>query len=560
MASPLFGGTVSQRLRLASGLLLFAFALAHFLNHALGIFGVEAMEAAQAWRLGVTRWPPVTILLAAALLVHVALGLSRVARRSSWRMPPWEAAQIALGLAIPVWLFGHIAAQYGSYAIVGQSTRYSDALPVLAGVAGQQSALLLVVWAHGCIGLHYWLRLSPLYRRLKAVLLAFAVLVPALGLAGFVAALRDQADAPPPIEATPAPGGEARTALHRSVYEYSVWAGWGILFGTVGWIGVGAVRGRWQRRIRITYADGPTVSAPLGPTLLEISRMFGVPHAAVCGGRARCSTCRVQVLASARTLPPPEGAEAGTLRRVRAGPDVRLACQLRPRGEITVLRLVRLKTERGVATPGHFDDVGVERTLAVLFLDIRGFTALSEARLPYDTVFLLNRFFAETGAAITGAGGRIDKYLGDGLMALFGLETTPEAGCRAALAAAVAIDAALDRLNRELGAELAEPLRIGIGLHVGPLVLGRIGHSGSAATTVIGPAVNVASRLEALTKELGVQVVVSRLLAALAGLPGDAFPATEVTVRGASEALEVFLVHRGRDLDPLLAAEHQNAA
>jgi adenylate cyclase len=233
---------------------------------------------------------------------------------------------------------------------------------------------------------------------------------------------------------------------------------------------------------------------------------------------------------------------------------VRLACQLRPRGDLDVTRLVKPPDERRPAFAADAEAAGVERTLAVLFLDIRGFTTLSEARLPYDTVFLLNRFFGEVGGALTASGGWIDKYLGDGLMALFGLNQSTEDACRAALNAAMRIDAVLDRLNKELGDEIASPLKIGIGLHVGPLVLGRIGHSSSAATTVIGPVVNVASRLEALTKEHGVQIIASAALANRAGLDLDTFPTASVTVRGTSEPITVLLIPRGKDLTCYLEA------
>jgi adenylate cyclase len=259
----------------------------------------------------------------------------------------------------------------------------------------------------------------------------------------------------------------------------------------------------------------------------------------------------VKIEASAADLPPPSAAEAQTLANVRAEKDVRLACQLRPQGDLTVTRLVR-PPETGRTFAAAAEESGIERTLAVLFLDIRGFTTLSEARLPYDTVFLLNRFFGEVGAALTASGGWIDKYMGDGLMALFGLNQSTDQACRAALNAAMRIDAVLDRLNRDLGNEISSPLKIGIGLHVGPLVLGRIGHSSSAATTVIGPVVNVASRLEALTKEHGVQIVASAQLAEQAGLALGAFPSTSVVVRGTSEPITVLLIHRGRDLERAL--------
>jgi adenylate cyclase len=145
-------------------------------------------------------------------------------------------------------------------------------------------------------------------------------------------------------------------------------------------------------------------------------------------------------------------------------------------------------------------------------------------------------------------------------MALFGLNGRIEDACHAALLAAMRVDAALERLNGELGSELASPLKIGVGLHVGPLVLGRIGHRGSASLTVIGPAVNVASRLESLTKEQGVQIVASSALAEAAGLRSDAFPQDVVSVRGASEALAVVLIARGRQLQAFIGDERRRTA
>ncbi len=175
-------------------------------------------------------------------------------------------------------------------------------------------------------------------------------------------------------------------------------------------------------------------------------------------------------------------------------------------------------------------------------------------------MFLLNRFFAEVGEGINGPGGWIDKYLGDGLLALFGVNQPVEEACRSALVAAIEIDAALERLNHELKDELTTPLRIGVGLHVGPLILGRIGHRASAATTVIGPAVNVASRLEALTKEYAVQVIASAELMRMAGVPVQDLRRADVVVRGASAATSVVLLPRGRDLAPYLGESEERSA
>ncbi len=192
--------------------------------------------------------------------------------------------------------------------------------------------------------------------------------------------------------------------------------------------------------------------------------------------------------------------------------------------------------------------LGVEREIAVLFCDLRGFTSLSEGRLPYDTVFILNRYFKAMGEAIEGAGGRVDKFIGDGIMALFGLESDAAAASRAALEAARGMAQALDLLNRDLAVELEEPLRMGIGLHLGPVILGEMGHGPAASLTAIGDTVNVASRLEALTKEFACMVVVSAQLVERAGVHLVGGRRRELDLRGRTGRLAVWLMVDGAGL------------
>jgi adenylate cyclase len=544
-------GDVLQRLRLVSGLVLLAFAATHVLNHALGLISLEAMQEMQAWRKVVTRsWLGSGVLLA-AFLVHIALALYRISQRLTWKLPPWEAAQVLTGLSIPLFLITHVIYNRGAATLLGTDDTYAYELGnIWPSLAWEHAALLLVVWVHGCIGFHYWLRLAPWYTRVQPVLLAAAVALPVSSLAGFSVAGRQMAariEAPGAwqrLQATsraPDAAGVARlTALHDALRKtFLALLGLAILVPIVR-----SVRRAAGTKVEVTYRGGPVVRAPPGPTLLEISRIGDVAHASVCGGRARCSTCRVGVDSGLDGLSPPAAAEAATLASIMAPPHVRLACQIRPREAITVTRLVDAGTRKG-ASPGA---QGVERTLAVLFLDTRGFTMISETRLPYDVVFILNRLFAEVGEAIKRHGGVIDKYMGDGLMAIFGAAAGPEAGCRQALRAASAIDIALDRLNREIMGEVGRPLRIGIGIDVGPLVVGHIGHADTASVTVIGNTVNAASRLEALTKEKGCQLIVAADVLTLAGVSLEAFPREEVTIRGLSAPRTVVLVGRAREL------------
>ncbi len=556
----LLRGSALQKVRLGSGLVLFAFAATHFFNHALGLLGVDTMEAFRDWRTLVTRSWPGTILLFGALVVHIVMALHRLATRATWRLPLWEAAQVLSGLAIPFLLFPHIINTRISSAAFDVVDNYAYELARLwPGRAIPQGALLLLVWLHGCIGLHQWLKFSEIYRRLAPTLLVFAAMLPLAALAGFAAGGRSiAAIIADPSRFTilrlntnwPNSDLDSRLAALRDSAQLSV-----LLV-----IGCGALL-LWANRLRskssphvsLTYAAGPTVTVPYGITLLEASRHHGIPHAAVCGGRARCSTCRVRVERQAGALPPPEAAEARTLAAIRAPKDIRLACQLRVVQPMRVTRLLRPGTASArLATSSEAESEGVERRLAVMFLDLRGFTALTEKQLPYDVVFMLNRFFDAIGEAILAENGWIDKYMGDGLLAVFGRDTDPATGCRQALNAARKIDWALDQVNQDLRAENGHPLEVAMGLHVGPLVIGRIGHSATAAITVIGPTVNAASRLEGLTREKQVQVVVSRELAFTAGWSAEGLPVEDVVVRGFTEPIEVLLIKRARQiyLDP----------
>jgi adenylate cyclase len=548
-------GDLLQRLRLATGLVLFTFAATHFLNHALGLVSLDAMHAMQAWRKVVTRSWPGTVVLFGAFLVHIALALYKISRRLTWKLPFWEAAQVVSGLSIPLFLITHVTFNRGAASLAGTTDTYAFELAnIWPGLALEHAALLVCVWVHGCIGMHYWLRLAPWYAQVRQVLFALAVALPVTALAGFsVAGRQVAAEVAAPAAwqrlqtATRAPDAATLARLNRINdrlrQAFLLLLGLSLLVPVVR-----IVRRAAGPRVEVTYRGGPTVRVAPGPTLLEISRMKDVPHASVCGGRARCSTCRVGVDSGLEALPPPGPAEAMTLAGINAPPHVRLACQIRPQKAITVTRLVSPSVPSGRRAPAAAETQGVERHLVVLFLDTRGFTSISEGRLPYDVVFILNRLFAEVGEAIRRHGGKIDKYLGDGLMAIFGASVGEREGCRQALDAARDIDLALDRLNLEIMGEIGRPLRVGMGIDVGPLVLGHIGHAETAMVTVVGTTVNAASRLEALTKDKGCQLIAAADVLALAGLAADAFPREEVTIRGLSAPRRVVLIARAREL------------
>lgn len=541
---------VIRRLRLATGLILFAYVLTHFLNHAYGLISLQAMEDARLWFLWFWRRPLMSLLLYGALAIHLLLALWAIyQRRRLLRVPPAEATQLLLGLAIVPLLAKHVLGTRIAAELYDVNDSYTYVLLSLwyRNVDGaiQQSVALAVAWVHGCIGLWFWLRLKPVYRRLQPVLFASALLVPVLGLLGFYVAgrqvvelARDEAWLRMAIAHINAPSAEtiARAAAMEG------WILWVFVAALGATLVARAVRSLIELRIglvRLIYPGGQEIKITPGMTVLEASQMAGIPHASVCGGRGRCSTCRIRISRGIETLPPASSQETAVLRRVGAPPNVRLACQTRPRAELAVAPLLppAAGPRAGFAQASHLQ--GHEKEVAVLFADLRGFTTISEHKLPYDVVFVLNRYFAAMGHAIEQAGGHVDKFIGDGVMALFGIEGGPAQGARQALAAARAMAKVLGELNQTLTHDLDRPLRIGIGIHVGPAIVGEMGYARAISLTAIGDTVNTASRLEGLTKDHDAELVVSDMVASAAGVDLSAFPQHLVEIRGRRERLSV---------------------
>ncbi len=297
-----------------------------------------------------------------------------------------------------------------------------------------------------------------------------------------------------------------------------------------------------RQSVRVTYPGGMTVSMPRGFSVLECSRHAGIAHTSVCGGRGRCSTCRVRVSAGFESQPVAAPAEARLLSRVKAGPEVRLACQLRPSANLSVIPLIPATIDPAQALDQAERMSGEEREICVLFADLRGFTRLSETRLPYDVVHLLNRYFEATGSAIDAAGGITNQFTGDGVMALFGVHASAEVGARQALQAARDMTRAVARLSEELQDELPAPLKMGIGIHCGPTVVGHMGRGLATYLTAVGDAVNTASRLQDQTKHFVCQLIISERVAERAGLDASIYPREEISVRNRDAPIAIRIV------------------
>ena len=556
MAHSIWQGSLKARARIISGLILFVWALFHFLNLGLGLLSPAWMDAFQDSRQFIQRSLPGSVLLYGALLIHAGLALWDLSQRRNLRLTPTAWVQTILGLLIPVQLIAHITYTRLADEFLEVEDSYAYEILLMWGNPSiwWQSALLLVVWVHGCIGLHHWLKLTPMWQRCQSVLFAGAVLLPAFSLAGLLTEGRRLVDLAfddgywDDMRADfnwPDAEGFAflATVTDRGNTTYALLLGAALLsYAITRWL-------RLRRSVRITYTEGPQITGERGMTLLEIAQSNGIDHPSLCGGKGRCTTCRVLIPDGDDSLDPPSEAEARALRAAKAPEGSRLACQIRPTTPLTVTRAFTPASRRR-----NRNGAGEEKPVAVMFLDIRGFTARSTGLLPYDVVFLLNRFFDAVVPQITAQGGRVDKYLGDGFLALF--EAGPaDTVAGAALKAAEGVGEALEQFNVAMEADGEQPLRIGIGLHLGTVVLGEIGTADHAPRTLIGNTVNAASRLEAETKPQGVELLVSRAVVEAAGIKLPAEMYQRYALRGVNKPVDALAMPRAADLSSRLTGD-----
>ncbi|OYX00627.1 MAG: hypothetical protein B7Z14_08455, partial [Bosea sp. 32-68-6] len=383
-------------------------------------------------------------------------------------------------------------------------------------------------------GLHFTLRSRDGYERWRDPFLLAAILIPILALIGFAVGGREAG------RMTMAPDiiTDAQIVMFNQNVTWAKTIFYGLVGGFVAFVGIREIRVRTTRQITVRFVGHGVRKLAPGATVLEMFRRFGIPHAALCGGRARCATCRVLVLDGGDGLPPPGPNEAKLLRRIAAPDRVRLACQIRPRDDLQVQIL--LASRLNPTTPSQLEtDANIgKRGLTVVVADLRAFSDLSARQLPQELIGLLNRFFDEMAQAITAHGGRIDAFYGDGFMAVFGLEGTPARSAQTAIAAAADIVRAVEALNREFGAALPLPLRIGIGIHSGQAITGAVENDSLGRRDItVGETVAVAMQLELATRRVLADILVSEDTIRASGRSYRGTTSLKITIRGREKPL-----------------------
>jgi adenylate cyclase len=556
-------GISVRQIRLACGLVLFGYLVSHFLNHALGNISMDALAAGVYYHTAFWQFLPVAIAFYTAALVHAGLGIWAFYERRQFRWKAIEPLQLVLGLSIPALVITHIVGVRLGHTLFGHEKFYPQVFFAYWIVWPFKMwllyAVLIISWIHGCIGLYFWLRMKSFFQRAAPFLLGAAVLVPTVAMLGLYQGGRSVVDSDS-IEwraENISPSKVGTLAQQAILHDIEVY----FLIGYLGLLGfvmlARGARAMTERRggmITLSYGNGRTVRVPKGLSVLEASLRYNVPHASVCGGRARCSTCRIRVIGDCASLPVPSKREAFVLNRVGAGSDpaIRLACQLRPEADLSFFQIFLPQvTAASLRTSGP-SRIGEERYLVSMFVDMRGSTKLAEKRLPFDTVFIVNRFLGAVSQAVIECGGQPNQFVGDGQLALFGLATGPQTACLQALKAAAMIAVNVDELNQSLSHELREPIRFGIGIHGGEVIIGDIGYRDHMVFTALGDAVNVAARLQEMTKSLACEAIVSEEVRVTAGISADGLPQQKTKIRGRADAMIVRTVTSVKTLSALV--------
>ncbi len=505
---------------MASGLILFFYIGAHLLNHALGLVSLEAAEAGMA--IGVEVWysPTGTVVLYGAAATHFVLALWAVYERRTFRLPPAELLRIALGFTLPIVLIGHAVATRIGYELFGLSSDYSRVISQLLASNSEvwQLGVMAPGWLHGCLGLHLAFSRRGWYRRLRYVLFAIALLLPVLSALGMIIMGRQISADPKVAEAVAQYMSPANAAQRQSLSNWrdGIVTAYFCIIGAA--FGARELRNYLERRSRRLVAvsfPGRVVRVPRGWTVLEASRSFHLPHASMCGGRARCSTCRVRVTAGEQNCPPAASDEQDTLDRIGAPSDVRLACQLRPEGDISVIPLVN--TGRAVyraAAP----KLNTERDVVVMFCDFLNRGELARDHLPQDVLYVLTLYVEALQNAIRSARGTVSYIELDSVCALFGIDRDAKQASQSALRATAAIERVITDINNRLGRQWDCKMNVVVAIHAGHAAVSEIGASDPPTVIAIGPAVDVANALRKAAAAEGKHFAVSAATFAAADL------------------------------------------
>ena len=565
---------IVRQLRIVSGLILLTYAALHLLNHSVGLISLNAADNVRVYFHALWRNPIGNFLLYGSLIVHIILAFYTIFSKSSYKITKIEWLQLIFPLIALWWLAQHIFAGFTLNKIYGVEESYDfltsiglldqespspwiPSIPAYIYNAATFGIMTLFIWGHGVIGLHRHLRFKSVFYNTNFNIFLFIYwIVPIAAVLGYFASLKEKSllgyiynletQGNLFYEAFLKIPQESHGVLFPVIYMIDTFYPF-IFLGIVLIVILNLVRVNLFGKIIVQYPEGKDIKIPKGVSVLEASRIAGIPHVSVCGGKGRCTTCRVKIISGLDNVNEPNSHEASIIKRLGFENDVRLACQLKPTKNISVLPLLNPETKEIKArTPVGLS--GKEKETVVVFIDLREFTKLSEKKLPYDVVYILNKYYSVCGEIIENNKGRLDKFIGDGIMAIFDGSQSSSENSKNSIKAAKLISKAIKDLNNQMKIDFAEELRFGIGIHKGNTIVGMMGYGETVTETVVGDNVNIASRLEELNKKYKTELVVSKDVLEAAKINTKQFTSEKIKIRGRSGELEIFSLENASKL------------
>ena len=555
---------IIRQLRIYTGILLFFYSLTHLLNHSVNVISIEAADFVREnyfhflWKNSIGYF-----LLYASLIIHIILGFYSILTKKSFKITGREWIQILFPVLALLVLLQHIGGGF-ILSLFDVDIKYSLLYALLSSdpnelVAGAVlfSLMVVFIWVHGVIGIHGLLKFN--FKSYERFMFGFKFIywfVPVGAILGFIAGLRETS-----VLATieNLKGNENFimsffAAIPQEAFTYLmpvepyVMNNYPIFVLAVLVLSIlNVVRSKYFGRVKISYPGGYEYTVPKGTTVLEASRLAGIPHVSVCGGKGRCTTCRIKIVSGIDGIAAPNVHETKIIKRLGFDSDVRLACQLKVSKNLSVLPLINPETKE-IKARSPVGLSGKEKETVVVFIDLREFTKLSEKKLPYDVVYILNKYYSVCGEIIESNKGRLDKFIGDGIMAIFDGSETSSENCKNSIITAQQVSIAIKELNEQIKNDFSEELRFGIGIHVGNTIVGMMGYGNTVTETVVGDNVNIASRLEELNKKYGSELVVSKDVLDAAKVNTKQFKNEKIKIRGRENELQIFSLEHAYNL------------
>ena len=263
-----------------------------------------------------------------------------------------------------------------------------------------------------------------------------------------------------------------------------------------------------------SQTDNKTICASPDSTILEATLKAKINHIHVCGGNARCTTCRIYIMDGLSNCRPRNKKEKQLAEKLGFPQNIRLACQTKISGNITIRRPVvddldiKIILKQFGDAPGT--KLGQEKDLAILFTDIENYTQFAEAFPAYDVVHVLNRYYQTMNEIIVQHKGVISDVAGDGILALFGVIEDSKNPVLDAINAVRAMNAALMQFNGYLNQMYDRSFGIRAGINFGKVIVGNFDTGMMSKISAIGDTVNMASRIETANKDFGTQLLISQ--------------------------------------------------